>query len=220
VALGQHDIRRALGYFWMSQQGFLLAGLCSLTAEGVSGALLHAIGTVIVRSGLLLIALSVSARAGSTDVRFLGGFAVRAPRMATAFILLAVAAIGLPGTAGFVSEDLIVQGLLRGHPVAAVVLLVATALNGILLFRIFQQVFLSTQTPHEGALRAQDFSDFLPRERWVSGSLIGLLLIGGLASAPLLSVRKSVVRSLQSLGAVEHQNAVRPSGHGAKTDGT
>lgn len=199
VGLGQHDLRRALGYFWMSQQGFLLSGLSSLTSEGISGALLHAIGTVIVRSGLLLIALSVVVRAGTSDVRFLGGFAARAPLMATAFLLLSIAAIGLPGTAGFVSEDLIVQGLLREHPVAAVMLLITTALNGIMLFSLFVRVFLAGSSPLPGALKNHEFPEFLPRERWVSLFLFGLLLVGGLASAPLLSVRSSVVGALPSL---------------------
>jgi NADH-quinone oxidoreductase subunit M len=199
VALGQHDLRRALGYFWMSQQGFLLAGLSSLTSEGISGALLHAIGTVIVRIGLVLIAASVAVRAGTSDVRFLGGFAARAPLMATSFLLLSIAAIGLPGTAGFVSEDLIVQGLLREHPVAAVMLLITTALNGILLFSLFVRVFLAGSSPLPGALKNHEFPEFLPRERWVSVFLIGLLLLGGVASAPLLSVRSSVVGALPNL---------------------
>ncbi len=199
VGLGQHDLRRALGYFWMSQQGFLLAGLSSLTSEGISGALLHAIGTVIVRVGLVLIALSVVARAGTSDVRFLGGFAARAPLMATSFLLLSIAAIGLPGTAGFVSEDLIVQGLLREHPLSAVMLLITTALNGILLFSLFVRVFLAGSSPLPGSLKNNEFPEFLPRERWVSVFLIGLLLLGGLASAPLLSVRTSVVGALPNL---------------------
>ncbi len=199
VALGQHDLRRALGYFWMSQQGFLLAGLSSLTSEGISGALLHAIGTVIVRIGLVLIATSVVVRAGTSDVRFLGGFAARAPLMATSFLLLSIAAIGLPGTAGFVSEDLIVQGLLREHPLAAVMLLITTALNGILLFSLFVRVFLAGSSPLPGALKNHEFPEFLPRERWVSLFLFGVLLLGGVASAPLLSVRSSVVGALPSL---------------------
>ena len=202
VGLGQHDLRRALGYFWMSQQGFLLAGLSSLTSEGISGALLHAIGTVIVRIGLVLIAASVVARAGTSDLRFLGGFAARAPLMATSFLLLSIAAIGLPGTAGFVSEDLIVQGLLREHPMAAVMLLITTALNGILLFSLFARVFLAGSSPLPGALQNHEFPEFLPRERWVSLFLIGLLLVGGVASAPLLSVRDSVVGALPSLSAL------------------
>jgi NADH-quinone oxidoreductase subunit M len=199
VGLGQHDLRRALGYFWMSQQGFLLAGLSSLTIEGISGALLHSMGTVIVRIGLMLIAAAVVARAGTSDVRFLGGFAARAPMMATSFLLLSIAAVGLPGTAGFVSEDLIVQGLLREHPGAAVMLLVTTALNGILLFQLFARVFLAGRSPLPGALDHHDFREFLPRERVVSLFLIGLLLVGGFASAPLLSVRSAVVHTLPSM---------------------
>lgn len=196
VALGQDDLRRALGFFWMSQQGFLLSGLSSLTPEGISGALLHAIETVVARTGLLLIASAIAARVGTTDVRLLGGLAARAPRMATGFLLLSAAAIGLPGTTGFVSEDLIVQGLLKTHPVAATMLLIATALNGILLFRLFQRAFLSAPSPHNGALQLREFADLLRRERWVSVLLVGLLLAGGLFARPLLAVRQSAVSSL------------------------
>ena len=54
LAMAQYDLRRMLGYFWISQQGFLLAGIAAMNAPGVSGALIHAIGTVVVRTGLAL----------------------------------------------------------------------------------------------------------------------------------------------------------------------
>ena len=207
LALGQFDLQRALGFFWISQQGFLLSGLSSLTAEGTSGALLHSIETVIARTGLLLVASAIAARVGTTDIRFLGGLVVRAPRMATAFLLLAAAAIGLPGTMGFVSEDLIVQGLLRAHGLATPVLLISTALNGILLFRLFQRAFLGVPTTHDGALHLRDFHDFLPRERWVSVFFVGLLLAAGLFAEPLLAVRHSMVNALPTTAAESHPHA-------------
>lgn len=207
VGLGQTDSRRALGYFWMSQQGFLLAGLSSLSVEGVSGALLHALATVVVRVGLVLSVLAIASRTGTSDVRLLGGLAQRAPRLSALFLVLSVAAIGIPGTAGFVSEDLIVQGLVWHHPVAAVLLLTTTALNGILLFRLHHSLFLGLKSPAPQAPRTDDFPDLLPRERWVTLSLIGLLFTGGLVSAPLLAVRGNVIRSLQAVG------AVAPSSH-------
>lgn len=196
VALGQNDLRRMLGYFWISQQGFLLSGLSALNPEGVSGALLHAIGTVVVRTGLLVVAAAVLARTGTTDVRLLGGLVRRAPVMSTAFLLLSAAAIGLPGSMGFVSEDLIAQGLLRSHGLAAGALLVATALNGILLIRAFQRVFLAGSSPH--ADPSHGFTDLVPRERWVVFSLLALLLVGGIAVSPLLAVRGGVVDALHS----------------------
>jgi NADH-quinone oxidoreductase subunit M len=196
VALGQHDLRRMLGYFWISQQGFLLSGLSAMSPEGVSGALLHAIGTVVVRTGLLVIAGAVAARVGTTDVRLLGGLVRRAPVMSTGFLVLAAAAIGLPGSIGFVSEDLIAQGLLRTHAIAAGAVLVATALNGILLIRAFQRIFLGPPSPH--ADPEKGFVDLLPRERGVVFALIGLLLAGGMAASPLLAVRGSVVDALHA----------------------
>jgi len=215
VGLGQRDCRRALGYFWMSQQGFLLAGISALSVEGLSGALLHALATVIVRTGLVIIVLSVAARTGTTDVRRLGGLALRAPRMSAAFLVLSVAAIGIPGTIGFVSEDLIVQGLVRQHPIEAVMLLVTTGLNGILLFRLHHGIFLGPASSSPRSAHTADFADQLPRERWVSLALIGLLLTGGVISTPLLAVRRNVIQSLQTTGVLpllKHHATPRPSG--------
>lgn len=212
VALGQYELRRALGFFWISQQGFLLSGLSSLTAEGTSGALLHSIETVIARTGLLLIGSAIAARVGTTDVRLLGGLVVRAPRMATGFLLLSAAAIGLPGTTGFVSEDLIVQGLLRTQGLAATVLLISTALNGILLFRLFQSIFLGGPSAHGGVAQLREFKDFLPRERYVSIVLVGLLLAGGLLARPLLAVRQSVVTALPTTP-IENKIEPKKGGH-------
>jgi NADH-quinone oxidoreductase subunit M len=201
LAMAQYDLRRMLGYFWISQQGFLLAGIAAMNAPGVSGALIHAIGTVVVRTGLALLIGGIDARMGTTDVRRLGGLVRTAPRMATGFLLLAMAAVGSPGTLGFVSEDLIVQGLLDHHSIAAVTVLVTTALNGIVLFLAFQRVFLGDGgTFGAGPLvSSPQFPDLLPRERWVAVALFGLLLAGGLLPAPLLAVRTSVVDALHGI---------------------
>lgn len=197
LAMAQHDLRRMLGYFWISQQGFLLAGVASMNAPGVSGSLIHAIGTVVVRTGLALLIGAIYARTGTCDVRKLGGLVRTAPRMATGFLLLGVAAVGSPGTLGFVSEDLIVQGLLDHHAIAAVMVLITTALNGILLFLAFLRVFLGEGLGQSAT--EMTFPDLLPRERWVAVSLFGLLLLGGLLPAPLLAVRTSVVDALHDI---------------------
>lgn len=205
-ALGQHDLRRLLSSFWICQQGFLLAGLATLTQEGVSGALLHAAGTVIARTGLLLISMSLLARVGHTDMRKLGALVTKAPVMATAFLLLAAAAIGLPGSLCFVSEDLIAQGLLRTHGIAAALLLLTSALNGITLFRAYQQIFLGDRGPGVPRAQVDSFLDSLPKERWISLLLVLLLVAGGLFAKPLLAIRQSVVDAL-------HDQPSLPTGH-------
>ena len=194
LALSQNDLRRLLGYFWISQQGFLLVGMAAWNETSVSGALLHAISSVFCRVGMLLIAGAIAVRTGTTDIRLLGGLISRAPRMATGFLLLSAAAVGFPGTLGFVSEDLLVQGLLLTHGRVAATLLIVTALNAILLYRAYKRTFLGPLSPHAQVMRGME--DFLPRERWVSVALVILLLLGGFAPAPLLAVRQSVVSAL------------------------
>ena len=158
---------------------------------------------------------SIYARTGTCDVRKLGGLVRTAPRMATGFLLLGVAAVGTPGTLGFVSEDLIVQGLLDHHSIAAVIVLITTALNGILLFLAFQRVFLGDRVGNSST--ENSFPDLLPRERWVAVALFGLLLAGGLVPAPLLAVRTSVVDALHDIEKPGLHQASGEAGHAQPT---
>ncbi|MFY0531972.1 proton-conducting transporter membrane subunit [Nannocystis pusilla] len=110
LAVGQFDLRRIVAWFWVSQSGLVLAGFAGLDDASVSGALLQAMSTVVECGGLMLLTLAVEVRANTTDLRKLGGLAHNAPRMATAYLILAAAAVGFPGTISFVAEDLVGQG--------------------------------------------------------------------------------------------------------------
>ncbi len=197
LAISQHDLRRVIGYFWVSQMGLVLTGLATFNAPGVSGGLLQAMSSVVEVSGLMLLALEVEARAGTTDMRLLGGLVRRAPRMATGFLLLSAAAVGFPGTISFVAEDLAIQGLLVDHPLAAGMVLVVTAMNGITLFKAFKQTFLGPGSQHAKDLRA--FEDLRGWEYRASVAMMATLLLGGFMPQPLLAVRSGVVDALQRI---------------------
>jgi NADH-quinone oxidoreductase subunit M len=139
---------------------------------------------------LLLIVRAVEVRTGTADMRRLGGLVSRTPAMATAYLLLGLAAIGFPGTATFVSEDLLVQGLLHDHAITTGLLLLASALNGVSLVRSFKRIFLGPPAPHGPELG--HVVDLLPRERAVAIVLVVALLAGGAIPAPLLAIREGV----------------------------
>jgi NADH-quinone oxidoreductase subunit M len=201
LAVGQHDLRRVLGSFWVSQMGLVLTGLAALNAAGVAGGLLQAMSSTVEVGGLMLIALEVEARAGTTDMRRLGGLVRSAPRMATAFLLLSAAAVGFPGTISFVAEDLAIQGLLDDHKFVAAILLVVTAINGIALFRAFERTFLGPPSPHDGPPRS--FVDLRGWEHLVAIAIVGTLLVGGFMPQPLLAVRTGVVHTLGRVNAAQ-----------------
>lgn len=203
LAVGQYDLRRVVGYFWISQMGLVLTGLAALNASGVAGGLLQSMSSVVEVSGLMLIALEVEARAGTTDMRLLGGLVHRAPRMATTFLLLSAAAVGFPGTVSFVAEDLAVQGLLQDHELTAAVILVVTAINGITLFKAFKKTFLGAGSHHAKSLRA--FEDLRGMEYLAAVALVGILLVGGFLPQPLLAVRHGVVDTIHRIDRHHHR---------------
>jgi NADH-quinone oxidoreductase subunit M len=194
LGLGQRDLRRQIGFFLVSTTGLVVVGLFSLDVRGMSGALLHEVAALLSVLGLLLVAWGIEARTGTADLHRLGSLVRVAPRMAAVFFLLGAAAVGFPGTIGFVSEDLLMQGLLREHPVMTALLLGATALNGIALMRAFKRAFLGAPSKH--TVDTRHFDDMLPREAWISAVLVAALLAGGLVPAPVLAIREGVVGAL------------------------
>lgn len=192
LGLAQHDLRRMLGFVLTSQLGLVIVGVAEANRESLHGALLQMLALGLTSTGLLLLTSQLEARAGTTDVRKLGGAAARFPQLAGAFFVIGIASVGFPGSLMFVSEDLLVHGLLGSHPVEATLLLVVTVINGITVLRGFFLAFLGTPRHALGA----SVPDLLPRERLVAVALTALLLASGFSPTPLLRVREPVVQAL------------------------
>ncbi len=192
VGLAQHDLRRMLGFVVTSQMGLVLVGVAEANRESLHGALLQMLALGLTSTGLLLLTSQLEVRTGTTDVRELGGVGKSFPFLAGAFFVLGLAAIGFPGSLMFVSEDLLLHGLLGSHPVEATWLLLVTVMNGITLVRGFFLAFLGAPQRSFGVT----VPDLLPRERLVAIALTALLLATGLSSTPLLRMREVVVSRL------------------------
>lgn len=194
VALSQVDLRRALGFVLTSQMGLVLVGLSGMSIESVQGALLQMLALGVSAVGLLLVATGIEARLGTTDTRRLGGLVLRFPKMAAAFLLLGLAAVGAPGSLQYVAEDLLLHGLLDGHPVVASALLLATVLNGVTLLRLFVATFYGPS--REAGLVGPGVRDLLPRELAVATALVVLVLAAGLAPGAFVREQEPTVLSI------------------------
>jgi NADH-quinone oxidoreductase subunit M len=103
------------------------------------------------------------------------GLAEHAPRLAVSFAILGLALVGLPGTLGFCSQDLLIHGTLTSHPLTGLLLPVATAMNAISFFRLFTRLFLGK---HRTGFTIT--ADALPRERWILAATVLFVIFGGL----------------------------------------
>ena len=70
---------------------------------------------------LPLIVGLLAARAGSSDIRDIGGVAFRAPVFAALFLIVALATLAMPGSSNFIGEFLILLGVFRDNLVIAIV---------------------------------------------------------------------------------------------------
>src|SRR5215472_12764826 len=175
-ALAENSPRRLLACLALSQSACILSGLESRTAEGITGALVHWVVVTVSTVGLFAILRLLEVRFGEnlSASKHLG-LAEHAPRLAVSFAILGLTLVGLPGTLGFCSEDLLVQGTLTSHPLTGLLLPIATALNAVSFFRLFTRLFLGK--------RRTGFTveaDALPRERWVLAATVLFVVFGGL----------------------------------------
>lgn len=110
VAIIQPDFRRLLVFSSISHLGFVVIGMFALNFQGIQGSLIAMINIGFTTAGLFFLAGFIWERLGNTDVRECSGLAKKMPLLATFFLIIGMASIGLPGTNGFIGEFLILLG--------------------------------------------------------------------------------------------------------------
>lgn len=114
MALVQDDIKRLLAYSSVSQMGYILLGLASFQLLGVSGSMFQYVTHGLGKGILFMVAGTIIMQAhGLRSIGKMGGLASKMPITATAAIIGFLTIMGIPPTAGFISEFLIFEGSFR-----------------------------------------------------------------------------------------------------------
>jgi NADH:ubiquinone oxidoreductase subunit 4 (subunit M) len=109
------------------------------------------------------------------------------------FLVSGLALVGLPGTLGYLAEDLLFHGALESAPVIGLALHMATALNAIHLFRLFSRLFLGRLGSEIAVV-----PDALARERLPLTCCILFLVVAGLIPGPILRHREPVAERIHA----------------------
>lgn len=183
AALGtiQRKTRRAFAYLFLSQSSLVALGLDAHAHVARVGTLLEWLVQAVATAGLGMAVAALEARRGELLLDRPDGAYHRLPHLAAAFLLLGLASVGLPGTLGFVAEDLLVGGSVGELPAPAYALVVATALNGVTVMRNFFLLFTGRRA-HPGLV------DLTLRERLVLSLSLAVLLAPGWFPGPVVSL--------------------------------
>jgi NADH-quinone oxidoreductase subunit M len=192
MALMQADLRRLLAYSSVSHLGFVVVGLFALNYQGLQGSLLTMINLGFSTAGLFFIAGFLYSRQQTTQLSAFGGMAKQVPLLATFFLIIGLASIGLPGTNGFVGEFLILLGAFEAKWWFGAVAVLGVIFGAAYFLWYYERSMLG---PVGTAVRAT-MSDLQFRELVIAVPLSVMILWIGLYPSPFLRIMNGSVQAL------------------------
>jgi NADH-quinone oxidoreductase subunit M len=115
VALVQQDMKKLVAYSSVAHMGFVTLGFFIFNELGVSGGLVQMISHGFVSGAMFLSIGVLYDRVHSREISAYGGVVNTMPRFAAFAVFFAMANCGLPGTAGFVGEWMVILGAISAN---------------------------------------------------------------------------------------------------------
>ncbi|RFU45185.1 NuoM family protein [Paraburkholderia sp. DHOC27] len=180
LALVQTDIRKLLAYSSIAHMGLVTLGLFIFNPLGEEGAIMQMISYGIVSGAMLLCTGMLFERTQSGSIDAYGGVANTMPRFAVFVMLFSMANVGLPGTAGFVGEFMVLMGAIGFNfwigAMAALTVILSAAYT---LWMYKRVIFGAIKNARVASLR-----DVSQREFVLLGALAVLVLAVGVYPKP------------------------------------
>ncbi|RKN49217.1 Na+/H+ antiporter subunit D [Micromonospora endolithica] len=140
-AVAQSDMKRLFSFTLVSHIGYMIFGVALGTVAGLSGAIFYVVHHITIQTTLFLVAGLVEERAGSTDLRRLGGLARVAPLLGVLFFVPAMNLAGVPPFSGFLGKlGLLQAGVAAGGPLPGA-LVAAGTLTSLLTLYVASRVW-------------------------------------------------------------------------------
>ena len=200
VAFVQEDMKKLIAYSSVAHMGFVTIGLFSLTTQGVEGALFIMLSHGLVSASLFLSVGVLYDRTHSRLIKDYGGLVDKMPVYAFVLMVFSLAAIGLPGTSGFVGEMLVLVGIFSISTWTALFSGLGVILGAAYMLWLYKRVIFGTNTTEKISV----LSDLSIRERSIFLPLVIAMLLIGFYPRPVLntmhlSVEKLLLLSQPSL---------------------
>lgn len=186
LALVQSSARRACGYLFMSQSALVMAGLDCTSEAALAGGLIVWLSAGLAFAGLARCVQVLEARRGRLDLTTYHGGYERMPLLAISFLAMGLACTGFPGTLGFIGQELLVEGAIDVFPVMGFAIVVASALTGLAVLRMYFSLFCGRSDALAGS--GVQFG-LTRREAWTFVALVIALVGLGIAPRPLADSR-------------------------------
>lgn len=217
------DWKRMIAYSSVGHMGFIVLGIFSFNLIATQGALIQNVNHGLATGLLFLLIGVIYERRHTRLFDEYGGIAKVMPKFAVMFMIATLAAVGLPGTNGFVGEFLILVGTFGGdmnglkegwtwsfHSTMAVLAATGVVLGAVYMLWSYQRVFFGKITKPEN----ENLKDMNTVEMTFALPVVAFIFLLGIAPGWFLNrtedaVRKNLTTSVENAEKIQQANERR-----------
>jgi NADH-quinone oxidoreductase subunit M len=210
IALAQQDMKRLVAYSSIAHMGlvvlgiFLIFPILQLSSQQFSGALMSLQGALFQMIAHAFSAAALFLAIGLLYQRFhtrliqdYSGLAQTWPTLAAFFMLFALSNVGLPGTAGFIGEFLVIISAMQAHFWLSFAAATSLILSASYTFYLYKRVFWGRGATAVTASIASSQPISLTRLEKFNFSLLTVCILGlGLWPTPLFEMMHPALNTL------------------------
>ena len=152
IAIRQDDMKRLIAYSSLSHVGLMIAGVFSLKAIGLQGAVVQMLAHGVNVVGMFLVADAIERRTGTRSMADLGGLTRRTPLLSVCFLVMLLSTVALPLTGGFVGEFLLLAGVYEFNMWAGAIAGLTIIFSAVYLLRMYQRTMLGPDSAYSDTI--------------------------------------------------------------------
>lgn len=192
VAMVQKDMKKLVAYSSVAHMGFVTLGFFIFNDLGVSGGLVQMIAHGFVSAAMFLSIGVLYDRVHSREIASYGGVVNTMPKFTAFALFFAMANCGLPGTAGFVGEWMVILGAVKANFWLGFAAASALIFGAAYTLWMFKRVYLGPVANDH----VKELNDINSREFLIMALLAVAVLYMGIYPKPITDVMNTSVAEL------------------------
>jgi multicomponent Na+:H+ antiporter subunit D len=189
LAIRQNNFKRMLAYSSVANMGYIMlgVGLCASTSLGLTPAMMHILNHALMKACMFLVAGAFIYKADLWEIHQFQGMGRRMPYTCLAFLLAALAMIGMPPGVGFVTKWYLILAALEAKQYVFVgVIFLSTLLMVFYFWRVIEWMYIRTdENKGSKAIRREEIPGSMLLPVWVFASLCFIMGILWLIETPM-----------------------------------
>jgi NADH-quinone oxidoreductase subunit M len=194
LAWRQSDLKAMVAYSSVSHMGIVLLGIAALNETGITGAVLQMSAHGLIAGAMFLLVGLLYERTHTRNIQDYSSLVQVMPRFALFMTLTLLAAMGLPGSVGFIAELHAVIGGYQQWGGLMVFFSLSILIGSAYAIRTIGLLFTGPVKP-----RMKEIEDLTPPELLAAGVLVTGIIFFGLLPTPLIDLSSATLSHMSGL---------------------